>query len=292
MNAGIFETPTLAQLRRRCESSEASEGPIRFFVLQGRHKLTDIAFQEQYADGKTLFQLASQFNGLESPGPYIVPVSAYFTDHTQGPIGALQTYPGALLRHYAAPGVKGRFIQSERYSLNFLAQVWSLDMAEVQHGYLLAEHIPDPHAALKELKKHFENFQLGLHRELEAPLSASQQPIAQALCSTLAAPYSKSNTQAPIWNQLMEKLLEAAYTATILAAISHNYERLVLTAIGGGVFGNPHPVIWSALLRSIKNAQSYHKALDIWLNLWDFDVPQSQLEQATKESGGRYISLI
>lgn len=296
-NAGRFSHPDIKALRELCRPSGSplsdSASPLRLFVLKGRHRLTDIAFQQQHADGETLFQLASQFNGLESPGPYLVPVSAYFSDLTQGPIGALQSYPGALLRHYAAPAPEGGvFEQSEARSLNFLEAALPLELAEVQHGYLLAEHIPDPEAALRHLQAHLQDFQIGLHRHVQVPLSHTGQPVALALCSTLAAPYSQGETQSPVWRSLMGSLLEAGYTGTLLSALAYGYRRVVLTAIGGGVFGNPHDVIWRALLRSFDSVRAYAaQPLEVWLNLWAFDVSDGELAQGAQDRRGRLIRL-
>jgi hypothetical protein len=54
----------------------------------------------------SIFQAASQFNCLEFPNPRTVPehgITAYFTDHTQGPACALACAAGTLYRNYFAP---------------------------------------------------------------------------------------------------------------------------------------------------------------------------------------------
>src|SRR3989442_929187 len=61
----------------------------------------------------SLFQVASQFNCLESPGEFVVPVAEYFNDPTQGPRASISAFPGTLVRHYAAPAPDGsRFVQT------------------------------------------------------------------------------------------------------------------------------------------------------------------------------------
>jgi hypothetical protein len=42
-------------------------------------------------------------------------------------------------------------------------------------------------------------------------------------------------------------LLRAAYLGTLLAAAATNRDRVVLTLVGGGVFGNPIPLILEAI---------------------------------------------
>ena len=73
--SGRFETPTLAELRKRCVQprrtaapAAANERGIRLWVLDGASPATDIASLQATSGNGTLFQVASQFNCLESPG--------------------------------------------------------------------------------------------------------------------------------------------------------------------------------------------------------------------------------
>jgi hypothetical protein len=65
---------------------------------------TDIGSLQATAGAGTLFPAASQFNCLESPGPYVVDVADYFHDQTQGPRASISAFPGTLPRHYAGGG--------------------------------------------------------------------------------------------------------------------------------------------------------------------------------------------
>ena len=53
--------------------------------------LTDIGALQASAPPGSLFQVASQFNCLESPGAYVTPVAAYLGDPTQGPRASIST---------------------------------------------------------------------------------------------------------------------------------------------------------------------------------------------------------
>ena len=62
---------------------------------------------------RALFQVASQFNCLEAPGSFVVPVADYLHDPTQGPRASVSAFPATLVRHYAAPQPGGqRFVQA------------------------------------------------------------------------------------------------------------------------------------------------------------------------------------
>jgi hypothetical protein len=58
-----------------------------------------------------------------------------------------------------------------------------------------------------------------------------------------------------------------AYLGTLLAAAAHGKDVVVLTLIGGGVFGNPVPVIWGAITWAITQvATQLHRDLLVIVN--------------------------
>ena len=77
---GRLTTPTLAELRRLA-AARVGQGPAsgqaRLFLLsaaRGSEPLADVGSFHALAGPGTLIQVASQFNGLEAPGPGITPV--------------------------------------------------------------------------------------------------------------------------------------------------------------------------------------------------------------------------
>ena len=91
-SAGRFETPTIGGLVSRLPRSSAV-AKLRFTVLEGASPLTDIGALQGMAGPDTLFQVASQFNCLESPTPNtIMEVRDYFTDYTQGPRASISGF--------------------------------------------------------------------------------------------------------------------------------------------------------------------------------------------------------
>lgn len=295
--AGRFSLPSIAELRANLP--QGTGAALHFSVLLGASPLTDIGALQAFDDGATLFQLASQFNGLEAPSAQVVPVSAYLDDPTQGPRGAISAYPGALLRHYRAPDNHGTtFVQNGR-QLNFLALALG-ELGAVHGGYLRSQDIPDPQGLATHLATHWQQIQVGLHQDIEVCLGANwagrvpaAHRITQVLTSTLAgASYSQADTTQPIWLEIQRYLLQAAYLGTLLGAAASGKPRVLLTLIGGGVFGNPHALIWEVILWALKTAQPHlSEPLEVVLNAREIMVPRPQLEQGAAAWGGKVISV-
>ena len=195
--AGRFETPSIGELRRRAASARrgGTGGRVRLWVLEGVSPATDIGSLQATTGPGTLFQVASQFNCLESPGPYITPVANYFSDPTQGPRASISAYPGTLLRHYAAPGSDGtRFVQtSDGPQLNLLEAVCLPGVAQVRSGYLTSSGITDPAAFAKTLEDRFEDICVGVHEDVPVMLGynwdggvGGDRRIGQVFTSTFA----------------------------------------------------------------------------------------------------------
>lgn len=73
------------------------------------------------------------------------------------------------------------------------------------------------------------------------------QRIAQVFTSTIAlGGYSRGGQDGALAT-VRRQLLRAAYLGTLLAAVALDKQAVVLTLIGGGVFGNPRRDIWDAI---------------------------------------------
>ena len=91
--------------------------------------------------------------------------------------------------------------------------------------------------------------------------------VTQVYASALSIAYSKSPQSA--WAPLAELVLEAAYEATLRAALIHalpvgGRKKVVLTALGGGVFGNDMELIARVIVNAIKAFKT--AGLDIVIN--------------------------
>jgi len=277
--AGRFETPSIGALRRRAAAARAggAGGRVRLWVLDGASPATDIGSLQASAGPGTLFQVASQFNCLESPGPYITPVASYFSDPTQGPRASISAFPGTLLRHYAAPGDGGhRFVQTnDGPQLNLLESVCSPGIAEVRSGYLTSSGITERSAFLAELENHFEDIRVGVHDEIPVILGYNwdggvpgTRRIGQVFTSTLAGGgYSGASAGDSNYRPICTALLRAAYLGTLLAAVALGRPKVVLTLIGGGAFGNPVRLIWDSICWAINEVEPLvSAAMDVVVN--------------------------
>lgn len=218
---------------------------------------------------------ASQFNCLESPGPYITPVVQYFRDNTQGPRASISAFPGTLLRHYCAPAIHGkRFVQTEKKQVNLLADVFGSEVAHVQSGYLMASNVRNPAAFFTALTDRFESIRVGVHEGVQVVLGydfegsvkdSENRRIAQVFTSTVAGGgYGGTGLNKEGFEGACRQLLRAAYLGTLLAAASLGQRRAVLTLIGGGVFGNPIPLIWDVIRwAAAETAPLLSKDLDV-----------------------------
>lgn len=277
--AGRFETHTIGELRERCLGSARAGGArpqIRVWVLDGGGPATDIGALQACSARGTLFQVASQFNCLESPGPYLTDVVNYFHDHTQGPRASVSAFPATLLRHYAAPGLDGtRFVQrTGGPQVELLADV--LGAGAAPDGYLNGEGVADPAAVPALLAERFEQIRVGVHEGAEVVLGydwhggvpPGAAPIAQVFTSTVAAGgYGGERYWRHEFNDVCGPLLRAAYLGTLLAAASLGRPRVSLTLIGGGVFGNPLSLILDAMRWAVDEAEPLLTGdLDVFVN--------------------------
>ncbi|MGE0487253.1 MAG: hypothetical protein AB7Q81_24075 [Gammaproteobacteria bacterium] len=277
--AGRFELPRIGTLKQALAASRAcATGVVNLMRLGGRRADRDIGHLQANAPPGTLFQVASQFNCLESTKPCIVPIARYFSDPTQGPRASISAFPGTLLRHYRAPRPDGsRFVQANDDCLNLLHDAIGDAGARVCSGYLCTQDIPRPAALEAALEVRFDQLRVGLHDGIEVVLGrnwyGAVQPgttIAQAFTSTIAlGGYSFAHDDREFAG-IRRHLLRAAYLGTLLGALHLGMERVVLTLIGGGAFDNPAADIWDAIHWASSEAGRYAaSSLDVFVNVYE-----------------------
>jgi hypothetical protein len=301
--AGRFEIPLLWTLKSRAAAAP-NDGARRLFVLFGERPVTDIGALQAFAGPGTVFQVASQFNCLESPGPYVVPVANYLHDPTQGPRASISAFAGTLLRHYAAPSTDGRrFTQvSDGEQVDLLSDVCAPEVARVKNGYLREAYITDLEAFAEALEHRFDAVRVGVHDDVEVALGFNwdgavegPRPIAQVFTSTLAAGlYGRLAEGAPELVAVCRHLLRAAYLGTLLATRALGHRTAVLTLIGGGVFGNPIELIWESILWACDEVERIAPgALDVVVNGRNLGGPidPATLAEACRARGGVAVEL-
>lgn len=286
---GKLEQLSLAALRERAKLETIEHGTLQVTEVLGnvQHLHCDPSNQN------ALFQVASQFNLLEMVHPGVNPeqgVGIYEDDLTQGPACAMACGAATIYRNYFVP-VKGQTGQTEDNQLNCLEgleQAWdneSRGLWQMQNGYCL----PDK-ASLEWIHQHLETstdeaidnykslLKIGLQSGAQVTISEGEQQVTQAFCSALPAAYS--SVEYPLWESFAQLVLEAAYEATFCAALINLQQtgcnKVYLTLLGGGAFGNQPRWIVESLqlaLNKFRNAPlevqivSYHSPNPLIRNL-------------------------
>ncbi len=262
---GKLTTPSLANLRT--DLTKYKNG-------QSRLKLKEIVgdVQQMHQDEENagaLFQAASQFNLLEMTSPHVVPeegVGIYQYDRTQGPACAIAAGAGTIYRNYFAE-VNGKIGQTKDNQIDCLQDLGDILGNEnnrlwtMENGYALPTK-----RGLEEIKKQLrskdeaekdilrQSLRIGIQQDTQITLNDCSHTVTQAYCSALPVAYS--NLPADLWTEFAQLILEASYEATFFSALK-NYERtgnkcVLLTLVGGGVFGNRSAWIFNAIERSLK----------------------------------------
>lgn len=277
---GELETPSLAQLRERALAIAARPGAEpKLSTLQGDVRRLHC----QPLNSQALFQVASQFNLLEMASPDRTPedgVTCYQDDRTQGPACAIAAGAATIYRNYVAP-VGGGSGQTRERQIDCLADIGQAlgngagALWEMRNGYALCSaaglaSIDRQLGAMSPAQlDHLRGLlRIGLHWDVEVTEAPGQGlRVSQALCSALPVAYT--SVPPPQWQRFATLVLEAAYEATLLAAVL-NRERtgcptVFLTSLGGGVFGNPAEWIEAARTSALQSESVRGRDLDVRL---------------------------
>ena len=261
--------PSLAELR---DSTEPLARGGRISVTQAPADVR--ALHRDAANAGALFQVASQFNLLEMVSQDVTPeqgVTRYQYDATQGPACAIAAGAATIYRNYFVP-IGNRIGQTRDCQLDGLADLAvgfsrALDLPvaslwEMRNGYALCSR-----SGLEAITSHLRTctpeqadmlrglLRIGVHRDVEVTdAEGDQRPrVSQAFCSAL--PVACSPVPATVWKSFASIVLEAAYEATLWAAVD-NAQRggsntVLLTWLGGGAFGNDDRWIHAAVARAL-----------------------------------------
>ncbi len=214
------------------------------------------------------FQVASQFNLLEMAAPSLIPelgVGRYEHDHTQGPACAIACGAGTIYRNYFVP-VRGGVGQSIDRQIDCLKDIGNAlnnhekIYWEMTNGYALLtprglSELAQTLRAMSQIErdKLRSLLRIGLHADTEVTLNNAGHRVTQIYCSAMPVAYGMG--PAASWRELATLVLEAAYEATLFAAVENasrtGNKRVFLTMLGGGAFGNQDEWIVEAILRAI-----------------------------------------
>ncbi len=266
---GELELISLQRLRERVNAGASLPGRLRVGVVRG-----DVREMHRVVENAgALFQVASQFNLLEMTSPSVTPedgVTRYQCDKTQGPACAIAAGAATIYRNYFATvdGEEGQTSIRQFDGLANLGQTLSDALGQpvnalwsMRNGYAmctrdgldaisayLATLSPTQTDAIRE------TLCIGLHSNVEVTDQPVGHPqyVSQAFCSALPVAYG--NLPRVRWTAFATLVLEAAYEATMWAAVL-NAQRMgssvvLLTRLGGGVFGNDDAWIDAAMSRA------------------------------------------
>jgi hypothetical protein len=259
---GRLEVLSLAELRAR--SGAAHRGPTRVEEVLGEAG----ALHARRDNAGALFQVASQFNLLEMIGPHVTPedgVTCYANDPTQGPACAIAAGAGTLLRRYFVDcgGGVGQSAERQIDCLQDLGRVLgNADgrLWEMRNGYALPRPgglavVANRIASLGEAERDALRtlLAIGVQWGTQVTRDEATHLVSQAFCSALPIAYAHEPVDA--WEPFARLVLEATYEATLHAAVVNarngGSERVFLTLVGGGAFGNPKAWILDALERAL-----------------------------------------
>jgi hypothetical protein len=273
---GRLGIPSLAELRGRVEDASAAVGRLRLSEVIADVQQLHVSAENAGA----LFQVASQFNLLEMVSPSVTPeagVGIYENDRTQGPACAIACGAGTIYRNYfvRVDGIAGQTADRQVDCLHDLGQalgnsdesLWTM-----RNGYALATR-QGLESISEQLSRSDEDerdrlrglLRIGVQWGTQVTIDDAAHNVTQAYCSALPVAYSSQSSGR--WAAFAELVLEASYEATLCAAILNRADcgsnRVFLTLLGGGAFGNETGWIISALDRVVRRFADFDLDISI-----------------------------
>jgi len=228
-----------------------------------------------------VFQVASNFNGIEaiSQASNLEDASFcsnYVNDRTQGPAASISAGGAAIsrvltgLHSSTEPPTEWR--QTNANQVNFLNRVLTkLDIAKLVNGYIVLDPGSVPTSGLSSVVENMDEmlalYKVGYHRACQVTSGhrclrtgvAEAAPQGQTVDQVFAAAVNlaqgydgRINSKCVQAEAITRLTLRAAYIGAYLAARLNGRKLLVLTLVGGGVFGNNYEWICDAIAEAHK----------------------------------------
>ena len=289
---GKLEILTLEELKNRSCNASSFNSEIQVEEIVADVK--ELHYQEE--NSNALFQAASQFNLLEMVSPTITPeqgIDRYEFDYTQGPACAIACGAGTIYRNYFAE-VNGQIGQSANNQIDCLEFIGKelrneeLNLWKMKNGYALINQnglltINKKIAEFTELERESlkEKLKTGIQWNTEVTKSYTKHKVSQIYCSALPVAYSQ--IESFYWEYFARVILEATYESTLLAGVLNmeNYKsnKVFLTLVGGGAFGNEE--YW--ILESMQKAIRKFKNVPLDIKIVSYGKSNSELLKYIKE---------
>lgn len=266
-HVGVFEHPSLADLRSRASASSAAATDLGRLTFRNI-SATARSLHLDANNAGAVFQVASQFNCLEMKEPGAKPehgVTGYYNDQTQGPACALSCPAATVFRNYLVNNGQGQAGGGQQIDClsavaehvqNSKEQYWRM-----LNGYCmpifprsvgkLSERIAGDATLADEVRS---RVQVGVHWDTE--VKGGGHRVCQVFCAAVPVAYTKA-TRSQEWAPFACAILDASYEATLAIATVLAAERgcrvkVYLTAVGGGAFGNRTAWILAAMEKAMK----------------------------------------
>ncbi len=261
---GSLEIPTLKELKENSPSPEDFNDHISVSEVVGNVRELHSLKKNENA----LFQAASQFNLLEMVSPHVTPedgIDGYENDHTQGPACAISCGAGTIYRNYFVK-LDDQIGQTQSKQIDCLDLIGKtlenhkFKFWNMQNGYAMFEeeglhrlnmNLNQLTSLERETLK--EHLKVGIQWNTEVTTSLSGQQVSQIYCSALPVAYSR--IESFYWENFARLILEATYESSLYAALinlsKNKSNKVFLTLVGGGAFGNAEHWILESLLKAI-----------------------------------------
>lgn len=294
-NVGEFTTPSLQELRNKCRDIPMN-GKIKLTVELGdvaaKHARRENRLATfQVASQFNCLEFVSQ-DVLPEEG-----VTGYAHDRTQGPACAISCGPATIFRNYFVPldlngnivvecggsvSQKGQSVQLQINNIKDFARIVGSEIEnryfQVVGGYVLTDtrKLQDFNMAMKNddaRNAHAaESLRIGVHTDVQVTsqdwgrtqVIEKDQLVTQVFGSACPISYN-SGTSVKDWELLARTVLRSSYEATLRVALlnanRHGFReasnRVFLTCLGGGVFGNPTAWIADAIEGALEKLENY-----------------------------------
>ena len=127
----------------------------------------------------------------------------------------------------------------------------------MKNGYLLTseDELLEYNILIEKYKEEMkENIKFGIQQNTE--VIGTNHNVSQIYCSALPVSYNRINKE--YFETFSRLVLEAAYEATFIAAILNpKSNKVFLTLLGNGAFGNEKSWIIDSILKNIKKFKNY-----------------------------------
>lgn len=281
---GTLELASLEDLRNRISLDEFS-GKIQISEVVGNV----MNFHRDADNADSVFQAASQFNLLEMVGPNVTPeegIDIYENDKTQGPACAISCGAGTTYRNYLIPlnGKTGQTTNNQIDCLELIDKELGNQnrMWKMKNGYVIftSEGLKQTNSKISSMSvQERENLkgklQVGIQWNTEVTISDSGHHVTQVYCAAVPVSYHY-NIDTEYWETFARVLLEAAYEATFYTAVQNfkqtGNDKLFLTLVGGGVYGNRNEWILDAIAMAMEKFR--HVPLDVKIVTYGYSSPE------------------